>query len=442
LFALARVPGSSQRRALYKFKKLKLLPMKCYIKLHFFMAFLVAVTSCSERDIKKQNDEKNDPLAALKSELLKEQAVAKPETNSDGDWLGLDVDFKGGSGPTPLQEKIALAGEERAIKDVKVTSLDLPGESILECMQWSPDGKYVCILSEDGVLRKVAYPSLQQELILEIGGKAGWMQLCKYGILVGVESLGQIWLIDGTTLEVKRQFAAPGVGWYGFTSSLNSTAVYVSDDNAQKLIMIDIKTGTPVQEFSARALQSKFGNTIKKHPDSVVLTDMSFPTMSSDGKYFFCVGFECLHRFKVSGTDLIYEEMGPRIGSNAQRIYVDPESRYVAMPSGGGNGQPEGHPNAGSYVTYVYRVSDLSRPVIALEGGAYPGCIALDRVSKNVYLDNYDYQIMVFTPKGLKQQNYALTENSDDVRQFLVHPDGGKLLVLTESALKNVEIPR
>ena len=149
-----------------------------------------------------------------------------------------------------------------------------------------------------------------------------------------------------------------------------------------------------------------------------------------------------MHRFKVSGENLIYEEMGPRIGSNVQSIFVDPESRYVAMPSGGGNGSPEGHPEAGSYVTFVYRVTDLSRPVIALGGGAYPRCIALDKASKNVYLNNYDDHLMIFTPKGLKQQGYVLTEDSDEVRQFLVHPDGGKLLLLTESALMNVEIPR
>ena len=421
--------------------------MQHLIKPRLLMALLVAVTSCSERDSDKQTDEDGDTPAALEFESLETKAAVKPEAKHDGEWLGLDDDqgsgpLKAGAGPKPAQDKTALAGKEKAIKDIKVTPVDLPGESVLGCMQWSPDGKHVYVLSEDGVLRKIAYPSLQQELVLETGGKAGWMQLCQYGILVGIESLGQIWLIEGDTLEVKRQFAAPGVGPFGFTSSLKSTAVYVSDDNAQKLIMINIETGIPIKEFSARALEDEFGDTIKKHPDSVALTDLAFPTMSPDGQYLFCEGFECLHRFKVSGTDLIYEEMGPRIGSNVQSIFVDPESLYVAMPSGGGNGVPEGHPETGSYVTYVYRVSDLSRPVIALAGGAYPRCIALDKASKNVYLNNFDDQLMIFTPKGLKQQGYILADDSGEVRQFLVHPAGGKLLVLTESVLMSVEIPR
>ena len=421
--------------------------MQRSIKPRFLMALLVALTSCSERDTEKQSDEGGDTPVALEFESMEEGSEVSSDANGDGDWLGLDDDkgagdLKKGAGPKPDEKKISLAGEERAVKDIKVTPIDLPGESVLGCMQWSPDGKNVFILSNDGVLRKIAYPSLQQELVLETGGKGGWMQLCKFGVLVGIESLGQIWLIDGNTLEVKRRFAAPGVGPFGFTSALKSTAVYVSDDHAQKLIMINIETGTPIKEFSARALQDEFGETIKKHPDSVALTDLAFPTMSPDGQYIFCEGFECLHRFKVSGENLIYEEMGPRIGSNVQSIFVDPESRYVAMPSGGGNGSPEGHPEAGSYVTFVYRVTDLSRPVIALGGGAYPRCIALDKASKNVYLNNYDDHLMIFTPKGLKQQGYVLTEDSDEVRQFLVHPDGGKLLLLTESALMNVEIPR
>lgn len=339
----------------------------------------------------------------------------------------------------PEEKRVALRGQSRKVDALNVTEVKLPGESVLGCMQWSPDGKHLYVLSNDGVLRKISYPTLEQELVLETGGAVGWLQWSKLGLLVGIEGIGQIWVVDGTTLAVKKRIGAARTGEFSFTSSLQSSAVYVSDDDSQRLIMIDLETGEPVKEFSARDLDEKYRAKIKKHPDSVALSDLRFPTLTPDGKHLFCEGFECLHRFKVSGNDLIYEEMGPRIGSNVQRIFVDPSSQYVAMPAGGGNERPSGHPEAGSYVTYVYKVSDLGRPVITLAGGAYPGCIGLDKASKNVYLENHDYQLIIFTAKGKKVGEYVLTKDSNDVRQILVHPTGGKLFVLTESALLHVE---
>jgi hypothetical protein len=61
-----------------------------------------------------------------------------------------------------------------------------------------------------------------------------------------------------------------------------------------------------------------------------------------------------LHRFRINQADLIYEEAGPDIGTNARRIELSDDGAYVALVSGGGN-------TGRGYITNVYRVTDLTR---------------------------------------------------------------------------------
>jgi len=96
--------------------------------------------------------------------------------------------------------------------------------------------------------------------------------------------------------------------------------------------------------------------------------ELQFPSMSPDGKHLFVCSSERLHRFVIKGTSLMWEESGPRIGQNPQGIEVSIDSKYVALPSGGGNYAEVGHPNVG-YGTYIYSVEDLKLPRIGIKTG-------------------------------------------------------------------------
>jgi hypothetical protein len=265
------------------------------------------------------------------------------------------------------------------------------------------------------------------------------MQMSQLGLLVGIKEPGQIWLIDGMNLAVRKKLDVPHPDLFEFTSSPSSTAVYVSDSEEDRMVIIDLKTGSTLKTFYGRDLNDKYEEQIKKHPDSGALSDMSLPAISPDGQHIFCESSNCLHRLKVSGDDLIYEEMGPRIGSNSTRIYFSQDSRYVAMPAGAGNRRPEGYPETGPYANYVYWTSDLTHPAMTIDAGAYPGCIAFDPSGERVYVHNSDYQLMIFSPEGDQEQAYVLTKKGAVVRQFLVHPTGGSLLVLTVLDLIKVQ---
>ena len=193
--------------------------------------------------------------------------------------------------------------------------------------------------------------------------------------------------------------------------------------------------------FRSRINQEQ-GKRIKRHKDGVVLSEFGMPAVSPDGKFLFCVGFECLHRFGINGPDLTYEEMGPRIGQNPQRIEISPDSKYVALPSGGGNYNISDHPQVGSYGTYVYKVTDLLMPVITLASGSYPRTLAFDKEAGKLYAQNYERTVITFTPKGLKEKEYEIAPRGDDARQMLLYPGGHRLLVLTGNALHWVEFPK
>ena len=59
-----------------------------------------------------------------------------------------------------------------------------------------------------------------------------------------------------------------------------------------------------------------------------------------------------------------------------------------------------------------------------------------------MYAQNYDFPLIVFLPTGLKQEEYKLgPDEGRSVEQFLAHPAGRKLFLLTDSRLSFVELP-
>jgi hypothetical protein len=112
---------------------------------------------------------------------------------------------------------------------------------------------------------------------------------------------------------------------------------------------------------------------------------------------------------------------------------VSSDSKYVCLPSGGGN-----YGTAG-YCTFIYSVSDLTRPQITIGSGAYPRQVGFDPKAGLVYAQNHEKQLLIFDPLGVRLKEFTLGPTGD-VKQFLVHPDGRKVLILTDKKLYYVQI--
>ena len=72
-------------------------------------------------------------------------------------------------------------------------------------------------------------------------------------------------------------------------------------------------------------------------------------------------------------------------------------------------------------------------PVLVLRTGAYPLAVGFDLRSGLIYGQNHQNQLIVFDDQAIKLKEYNLTGDPNKLgstRQFLVHPDGRRILVL------------
>jgi hypothetical protein len=181
-------------------------------------------------------------------------------------------------------------------------------------------------------------------------------------------------------------------------------------------------------------VKGKLSGAVKGEVESIAVT--------ADGGYLL-LGSDKITRSKIlKGGALKFEEAGPGIapGRRDHGLMLSPDGQYVCIPSGGGNntGLPL-HPPAKNYPTFVYPVKNLKKPDFALELGGYPEVVGFDPAAKLVYAQNADFPLIVCNTGGIKQKEYRL-KDVRDVRQYLAHPDGGKLLLLAASQLTWIEM--
>lgn len=303
------------------------------------------------------------------------------------------------------------------------------GGKVTSTMRWSPDGKSVYLLEESGTLHKVSVPDFREERVLSMGQKASYMTLTKLGLAVGLPTLQEVWLIDANTLQLRKRI--PVGSMTGLTGAPMLTKVYAPDQEAA-LSVIDLESGKVVARRRGSEFHLPAGMpAVRRDGES---PGFNFATITPDGKYMM-TGGENLNRMRIEGDDFVYEEAGPGgIGQNPQRLEVSPDSLYVAMPSGGGNGRLPNLP--GPYNTFVYRISDLQTPVIVVSSGAYPRALSFDKAAGYIYAQSYGTALMTFTPAGVQEKSFKLgMKQGEETEQMLVHPSGRRVLVLAGTSL-------
>jgi len=367
-------------------------------------------------------------------------ASPKPNAPTGDDWLG--VPNVAGAPNAPMAGvEVEVSGRDvlqppRTVKDATVYKVSVEAKNIVPEMLWSKDGRFLYLLESTGALRKISVPEWKEEKVLQTRQVGRYLAQSAQGLLVGLPAVGKIWVVDPDSLAVKKQIPMPTFSALTAAPSSDYAYAILQSGSGYDLAVIDVAKGEVVKTYNAREVQREQGEQIKKNPRSVVLVNFGHVKMTPDGTYLFVESFECLHRFRVEGANLLYEEIGARIGSNVRTIEVSPDSRYVAMPSGGGNGS--------GYGTFIYRIGDLSQPAVTVAGGAYPQTLAFDKAAGLLYTQNHSKQLLVFTPGGLLQADYTFASASgmDNGTQHIVaHPDGYRLLVLTGKDLFWVELP-
>lgn len=402
-------------------------------------------TRPSELEISSDGKTAREPSApeamppAPPSQPAVEAAPSAPAT----DWLGhpdQKTRREAAQAGEPVVTGKPLAGERRTIDDATVTTLNLDAEQLPACLLWSSDGMTFYLLERGGLLRKISVPELVEERQFLINKSCTWMDRSAEGLVVAVPGAGQVWVFDPDTLRLQARIdlkaariAPDAVEWVASAPTLN---IAVAIDRSDQACLLGLGSGRVVRSLP-RGLVGSPGESVRAHPSSCGATKLEHPTFTPDGKYLLVLSHDTLHRYRLTGTEFVYEERGPRLNGGLLRLDISPDGLYVAMRAG--SESYPGHPAGGMNVAYVYRTTDLQIPVVAVTAPDVWQALGFDRAAGRVYTCTVDGKLAVHAPDGTVQKTYSVAGPGERGHQILVAPAGRKLLLLTIKRLYWVE---
>lgn len=316
----------------------------------------------------------------------------------------------------------ALAGPARAAEGLALTELNVDAKSLVPSIVWGDEGRVFYLLeSQRGTLRRVALDGFREEARCEVGRPCSWLSESAEGLLLTVNER-EVWVIDPKALEVRKRIETPAAD--RAVSSPALSVAYITARRPEAVGVVDLKTGEIVNQYNRQSF-------------SKPLLGFDKLVVSPDGKYVFAQGMmEQLVRYAVSEDELVFEEASARIAQNGKRIDMSADGSLVALCSGGGNY------GAGTYTTFVYKTADLSAPESTIASGPYPQALGFDIKAGTIYAQNHDHALIVYGLGGVKEQSYKLPSlllHGNSPKLFAVHPDGSKLLILSDASLAFVD---
>ncbi len=178
------------------------------------------------------------------------------------------------------------------------------------------------------------------------------------------------------------------------------------------LAVLDLKTGKTVKQYRSADLGEGAG--------------LERPIVSADGRQLFATGNSKLFRYKLNGDDVkLADATDAIIKGRFEGISLSNDADFVSAPSGGGN------VGAGEYSTFVYSSDNLKKPVCTIASGFFPLAVGFDVKAGLIYAQNLKCAVMVFDTKGAKIGEIEKLGGGPQVIEFLVHPAGGQVLVLS-----------
>jgi S1-C subfamily serine protease len=347
--------------------------------------------------------------------------VEEPQGGFAKELLGPDLSIPRATGET-------LEGETWTESDLTGTEINVRAGQVPRCIFWGEDGKTFFVLEQSGTLRRIALDGFREEMHWEVGKRCSWLSPSAEGLVLTVAGLQEVWLIDAKDFRVKAKAAIPSADRAVSAPTLSVAFAIGADRQARRsLHVVDLKTGEVAREYGP----ADFG-------DQVAV--FGLPAVTPNGKYLFTEGMEMIQRFRILGDELHLEEVGRRNirgAAQGRAVEISPDGYYVAQVTTNGNGP--------LYATNVFKITDLSKPEIVIASGPHPAALGFDIKAGFVYAQNDGVPLIVFRPSGIRHKEYTLASPSrmgGRARQFIVHPDGGKLLVLTDIKLVFVEWPR
>jgi hypothetical protein len=341
--------------------------------------------------------------------------------------------------PKPQAADRALPTLKTTEGDLSVTTLtNLTGANaaVKGDVCWSADGKAFFVLAGTGTLLRVALDGFVEQRRLDLGKAADRMAMSGQGLVVTLPSLGEAWLINPETLEVRKR--------YGVLSWSAPMAV-TSAPGLDRAVVC----APPSNHPEGAPFANQFpGNPPMPLNRGLVVLDLAgdepprfwptlpnrSPAITPDGNLLFTMDGDVLTRFRVkAGGELAEEQKSPKLGpGNFARIDVSPDGKLVcAAGSTAKTLQLPDHPGVGQSPVFVYPVTNLRKPAFGFPTLKPAHAVGIDPQAERVFTSASGKPLAVFGFDGKKLAGFDLanTGPAEEPQQYLVHPEGNRVLI-------------
>ncbi|MCP4216380.1 MAG: hypothetical protein GY765_17150 [bacterium] len=332
----------------------------------------------------------------------------------------------------------SLLGEHRGSADADIYKINLPNKGLAEDFLWYENGDSLFVLYADGTMLQVSIPQFRVVKQTHLKHKYGKLGISSEGLVVLLYQQHELRIIDPVKLaykgvincgDVDRIYSSSN-SKFAFGICTDDDSEYLTNEFYSYIAALDVKNLTVDEVYKPVDLCREKSN-IRVYPGSSPYKAFVSPAMTTDGKYLFSIYSSSLHRFRITGTELLYEEVGPPIVGQKAQIAISGDDNYIAVP-GRADTRPEGFPGIGNGGVYIFKTTDLATPVAAIPMAAPCKEFAFDKAGKRMYAmtasDNRA-NIVAFSSDGKKIREYAIPWKKNDVFKFLPHPSGKKMVI-------------
>ena len=366
-------------------------------------------------------------IAEARSRSMSHDATAAPEH-----VLKLRRDMEV---PQPKVIGRSLKNTTQTANDATVKLFRFPMPGGVRQILWSRDGKAILVHTDGGALCRVRVPDFVEERRLELGTYSqSNVARSALGLVIHLKHVRELWLFEEESLSVKKRVPAPDTRFVATSPALPFAFVQIT--RFHETWVVDLATGRIVNKIGRADLLS--GSSDVKRAGGTELTSTIWPaSITRDGKYLLCLNKGAVHRFRIKGSTLRYEEAGPNFRSLGSTLMLSPDSLYAAVRVDEDGAQRPGHPKINRGV-YIYPVTNLRKPVVTLDGVG-TAALCFDFPSRCLYA-KYVGQSLIgrFGTNGTCQRSYSL-HCFRSVTSGLTHPAGKKLLLVTSDRFLWVE---
>lgn len=241
---------------------------------------------------------------------------------------------------------------------------------------------------ETALLRKIDLETLREERSLVLGRAFRTPQWSQAGILmtrVGGLSEPEAILVDPATLQVTSHLSR-----FGNNLLAHRNSAFAVSYEREWLSFFDLRKNSVINRFSVKLLRERKEKP-KISPKGYAAHEFKSVAWTADGRYLISEEGTNLHRFRINGTDLVYEEAGPRM-TNGIRFLLTPDSTSVlvqTVPTELEKYKEKGveKERTKTYVDerWLYRVDNLAGPPVRLRSFNSADPFAFDPTSKVLF---------------------------------------------------------